>query len=136
MTPTYVVRDEFRNTGQQLRVTQGEGRFVVLYFLDVDGGPLYIDSESPSQVTVKIYTGVSSPAITKTLTGSTVAVLSLNGGEDSGPIGITFSLTPTDTLSMVANSSGIPVEITVVSASSTYIYNIPELFLVDVPVVT
>jgi hypothetical protein len=133
MTPKYLIQDDQGNSGTYVPCTQGETKNLSLYLRNRDDSPLLI-SEDITEIVAKIYTGVSTSAIQKKL--STETLTKITQDSPSGCIGFEFSLSPSDTTSIVANSSGIPMLITVTLANGDVIeYNFLETLLVDVPVV-
>lgn len=134
MSPKYLVQDNLGHSGQYIPLSQGESRTIKIFFQNDDGTPL-VFTGTISEIVAKIYTGVSSASIQKTLTA--VTITKLLSTDPAGMQGIEFNLTAANTAAIVANSSGIPVLVTITdSLGAVTELNFLELLLIDVPVVT
>lgn len=133
MNPKYLIQDERGNSGQYISLTQGESKTLKVFFQNADGSPLVI-LPTITEIVAKIYAGVSNPVIQKKI--STTTLTKLLSTDPAGCMGVEFTLTAADTATLVANSSGLPILITITDSTGFVIeINILEGLLVDVPVV-
>lgn len=132
MSPKYLMQDERGNSGQYISLTQGESKIIKIFPQNADGTPFVI-TDTISEIVIKIYTGVSTPSLQKKLSLSTVT--KLLSTDPAGCMGFECPISATDSAGFVANSSGLPILITVTTSVGVIELNIQEGLLVDQPVV-
>ncbi len=133
MTPKYLLQDNLGNSGTYIQMTQGESRTIKVFPLNADGTPM-VFTATLSTIVAAIYTTVNLASIKKSLALSNLT--KLISTDPAGCLGFEFTLTGADTASIVENSSGIPMLITITdSAGNVTELNFLEAFLIDVPVV-
>ncbi len=133
MTIKYLLQDGYGNSGTYLQVTQGETIKVKVFLLKADGTP-FVYTAVLSELAVAIYTSVSTSPIAKLL--SEEDVITLDSTDPEGILGFEFELTPEETASIVANSSGVPILAILTDEDDKKLeINLLEALQVDAPVV-
>ena len=134
MTSAYVLKDSSGNSGQSIPLTQGESRTVTVFLQNNDGTPRVIPGTISTAV-VKIFSTINAASIQKSLAASTLTLATL-AGITGGTIGFQFTLSGSDTTSMAANNSGLPMIATLTDSSGNiYEFDFVSVFSVVPPVV-
>lgn len=130
---TYVLKDEMGRAGQNLAIHQGEIKTLSIYWFNPDGTPAAL--ASVVEIVAKIFMGISTMALSKTVSGS--GGITLISG-DGGTIGCKIALSAANTLAMpvsatiamslkIEDSASIPAIVTEL--------DLPAAFSVTAPLV-